>query len=191
MDELTDKVTPAPKRGLRRWFSFGGLAAVLNSIGSGWIFVLLALVNTDIIGRAIFNKPLRGVPEIVAMTIVGCVFLQLAHAIRNDSLTRSEIILVRLTKYPRFRSALEAVYNLLGGFLLAVLFVYSLPLFTVAWKTDEFVGAEGDFMAPIWPIKLIIVIGSLLGAVQCLLNALTNLRDMWAGRSRRGGKDRD
>jgi TRAP-type mannitol/chloroaromatic compound transport system permease small subunit len=190
MNDITDRVQPA-KKGLSHWFSFGGLAAVLNGIGSGWIFVLLILVNIDIIGRAIFNKPLRGVPEIVAMTIVGCVFLQLAHAIRNDGLTRSEIILVRLTKYPQFRRGLEAVYNLLGAFILAVLFVYSVPMFTVAWTTDDFVGAEGDFMAPLWPIKLIIVIGSLLGAIQCLLNCLANFREMWAGRSRPGGKQRD
>jgi TRAP-type mannitol/chloroaromatic compound transport system permease small subunit len=187
MNDLTERLTQA-KNGLRHCISLGGLGAVLNGIGSGWIFVLLILINTDIIGRAVFNSPLRGVPEIVGMTIVGCVFLQLAHAIRNDRLTRSEIILTRLTKYPQFRRGLEAVYNLLGAFILVVLFVYSIPMFTVAWRTDEFIGAEGDFMAPVWPIKLIIVIGSLLGAIQCMLNCHTNFREMWVGRSRSGGK---
>jgi TRAP-type mannitol/chloroaromatic compound transport system permease small subunit len=136
------------------------------------------LVNTDIIGRTLFNKPVRGVAEIVGMTIVACVFLQLAHAIRNDRLTRSEIILVRLKKYPRFKRGLEAFYELVGALILTILFVYSVPMFVNAWTTDDFVGAEGDFMAPVWPVKLIIVIGSLLGAIQCLLNFCRALREM-------------
>jgi len=191
MNDLTHTVAPT-KKGVRHWISFGGLVAVLNSIGSGWIFVLLILINTDIIGRTVFNSPLRGVPEIVGMTIVGCVFLQLAHAIRNDRLTRSEIILVRLSNHPRFRRGLEALYNFLGSFILVVLFVYSLPMFTEAWRTDEFIGAEGDFMAPVWPVKLIIVIGSLLAALQCLLNCYLNIREMRAApRSLPGGESRD
>jgi TRAP-type mannitol/chloroaromatic compound transport system permease small subunit len=51
-------------------------------------------------------------------------------------------------------------------------------LFTSAWTTGEFVGAEGDFMASVWPVKLITVIGSLLAAVQCLLNCAKVVREM-------------
>jgi len=191
MNDLTERVTQT-ENGLRQWISFGGLVAVLNIIGSGWIFVLLILINTDIIGRTVFNSPVRGVPEIVGMTIVCCVFLQLAHAIRNDRLTRSEIILTRLTGYPQFRRGLEAAYNLLGAFMLVVLFVYSAPMFTEAWSTDEFIGAEGDFMAPVWPTKLIIVIGSLLAALQCLLNSYLNIKEIRAvAKSRPGGRQSD
>ena len=179
MNEDTNRMGPAQK-GSRHWNSFGGLVELMNSLGTGWIFVLLILINTDIIGRTVFNRPVRGVAEIVGMTIVGCVFLQLAHAIRNDRLTRSEIILSRLGNHPQFRRVLEAVYNLLGAFILAVLFIYSIPMFTNAWASDEFVGAEGDFMAPVWPVRLIIVMGGLLAALQCLLNCYRCIREMRA-----------
>lgn len=187
MSEQSENVTRAEK-GLLQWVSFGGLVALFNSVGTGWIFVLLILINSDIVGRTVFNKPVRGVAEIVGMTIVACVFLQLAHAIRNDRLTRSEILLVRLAKYPRFKRGLEAFYELMGGLLLTALFVYSVPMFTTAWTTDDFVGAEGDFMAPVWPVKLIIVIGSLLGAVQCLLNFWRALKETRALKSHTDGK---
>lgn len=187
MSSHSESVTQTGK-GLRHWVSFDGLTTLFNSIGTGWIFVLLVLINSDIIGRTVFNKPVRGVAEIVGMTIVGCVFLQLAHAIRNDRLTRSEIILVKLAKYPRFKRGLEAFYELMGGLILTLLFVYSVPMFTTAWTTDDFVGAEGDFMAPVWPIKLIIVIGSLLGAIQCLLNAWRALKEMRAVKPPMDGK---
>jgi TRAP-type mannitol/chloroaromatic compound transport system permease small subunit len=173
-----DSTNGAVRKGWRHRVSFAGLIEFLNAIGTGWIFVLLILVNSDIIRRTVFGRPVRGVPEIVGMTIVACVFLGLASTIRHDRLTRSEVLLVHLARYPRFRLGLEAVYNLLGGFILAVLFVYSIPLFTTAWTGGEFVGAEGDFMASVWPVKLITVIGSLLGAVQCLLNCVRSVQEM-------------
>ena len=190
MNEGSKGVGPA-KKGWPHWTSFGGLVEILNSLGTGWIFVLLLLINTDIIGRTVFNSPVRGVAEIVGMTIVACVFLQLAHAIRNDRLTRSEIILSRLGNHPQFKRALEALYNLMGAFILAVLFVYSIPMFTSAWASDEFVGAEGDFMAPIWPVKLIIVVGSLLAALQCLLNCYRLVKEMRAFKSSTNRNNRD
>jgi len=90
----------APAKGWRYRISFGSLVVLLNSIGTGWIFVLLILINADIIGRSLFNKPVRGVTEIVGMTIVAYVFLQLSHAIKVGRLTRSDIILSRLRDSP-------------------------------------------------------------------------------------------
>jgi len=190
MNEENGSVEPV-RKGWLHWASFRGLIEILNSLGTGWIFVLLILINTDIIGRTVFNNPVRGVAEIVGMTIVACVFLQLAHAIRNDRLTRSEIILSRLVNRPQFKRALEALYSLIGAFILAVLFAYSIPIFTNAWTSDEFVGAEGDFMAPIWPVKLIIVVGSLLAALQCLLNCYRLVKEIRALKSAARRNHRD
>lgn len=167
-------------RGWRRWISFGGLVELMNGMSSAWIFVMLALINLDIIGRTIFNHPVRGVNEIVGMTIVACIFLQLAHGIRKDRLTRSDIILSRLDRMPRLRLALEASYDLVGTFLLAILFFFSIPILTHAWNIDEYVGAEGSFTAPIWPVKLIVVVGCLVSTIQCLINSYRRFRKMKA-----------
>ena len=71
----------------------------MNSIGTIWVFVLLVIINLDIGGRALFNHPVRGVPEIVALSIVACVFLQIAHTLKVGRLTRSDIC-VELAAYP-------------------------------------------------------------------------------------------
>jgi TRAP-type mannitol/chloroaromatic compound transport system permease small subunit len=154
---------------LRRAF-LGRLVAVMNSMGTCWIFVLLVLINLDIIGRTLFDSPVAGVNEIVGMSIVACVFLQLGHTLRKGRLTRSDIILSRLQGHPRLVLVLDAVYNLVGAGLLIVLLVYSYPLFTHAWSIGEYEGSAGGFTAPVWPVKLIIVIGCLAGAFQCLIN---------------------
>lgn len=149
----------------------------MNSIGTAWVFVLLIIINLDIGGRALFNHPFRGVPEIVAMSIVACVFLQIAHTLKVGRLTRSDIFLNWLgRKRPGFRHMLECVYHLVGALLMMILFNASLPLFTKAWRLDVYVGAEGDFMAPVWPVKLIILVGCTAGAIQFLLTAWHEFR---------------
>jgi len=174
----------------RRWSSFETVISVMNSIGTAWVFVLLVMINLDIGGRAIFNSPLRGVPEIVAMSIVACVFLQIAHTLKVGRLTRSEILLNVLEKrLPRLRQFCEGLYHLVGACLLAILLSASVPLFTRAWEIDEYVGAEGDFMAPIWPVKLIILIGCFAGSLQFLIMAVHHFRHMVM--SRKSGADGD
>jgi TRAP-type mannitol/chloroaromatic compound transport system permease small subunit len=153
-----------------RWFSFGSLVALMNSIGTCWIFVLLMLINSDIISRTAFDSPVPGVTEIVGMSIVACVFLQLAHALRMGRLTRSDIILGKLGKNSRLKFILEAVYNLVGAFMLTLLLLYTYPTFIHAWRIGEYEGSAGGFTAPVWPVRLIIVIGCLIATIQCLLN---------------------
>jgi TRAP-type mannitol/chloroaromatic compound transport system permease small subunit len=168
---------PAPANNRRRWFSYHAVISVMNSIGTAWVFVLLIIINLDIGGRALFNHPIRGVPEIVALSIVACVFLQIAHTLKVGRLTRSDILLNWLqTHRPGLKHFLEAVYSLIGACLMGILFKASLPLFSKAWRIDEYVGAQGDFMAPVWPVKLIILIGCAAGAIQFFLMACSSLR---------------
>ena len=53
-------------------------------------------------------------------------------------------------------------------------------MFTKAWRIDEYVGAQGDFMAPVWPVKLIILIGCAAGAIQFMLMATDSFKKMTA-----------
>ena len=175
----------------RRWFSFEFIISVMNSIGTAWVFVLLVIINLDIGGRAIFNHPIRGVPEIVAMSIVACVFLQIAHTLKVGRLTRSDILMNWMqVHHPRLKRVLEGVYYLIGAALMAILFRASIPLFTKAWRIDEYVGAEGDFMAPVWPVKLIILIGCVAGAIQFLIMSCDSFRQFLIPKTRTGGPDR-
>jgi TRAP-type mannitol/chloroaromatic compound transport system permease small subunit len=161
----------------KRKFRFDQVTSVMNSIGTAWVFVLLIIINLDIGGRALFNHPIRGVPEIVALSIVACVFLQIAHTLKVGRLTRSEVLLNWIGKRkPGIQHLLQGIYHLVGAGLMVILFNASLPLFKKAWRLDVYVGAEGDFMAPVWPVKLIILIGCVAAAIQFLLTAWNEFR---------------
>ena len=61
---------------------FKGWVFSLNSVGTAWIFLIMLLINVDVLMRALFRKPIDGVSEIVSISIVGIVFLQLSDAVR-------------------------------------------------------------------------------------------------------------
>jgi TRAP-type mannitol/chloroaromatic compound transport system permease small subunit len=150
-----------------------GAIGGMNAVGTVWIFALMLLINADVAGREAFDAPVRGVTEILALSIVGIVFLQLAHTLWVGRLTRSDALLAVLARRtPRLGHALQAFYHLTGAVLFAIIFWTSLPYFSRAIEVGEYVGALGDFTAPTWPIRLLILIG-------CAATLLTFLVLAW------------
>ncbi|MCG7497966.1 TRAP transporter small permease [Vibrio sp. Of7-15] len=157
---------------------------ILNTIGSLLIVMLVILVNTDVIGRSVFGAPLSGVPEIVSLSIAAIVFLQVAYTVQQGKLTRSDALLTMVGKrFPKLKLMVEALFNMIAAILVAVLFSVSYPFFLKAWSKNTFVGSIGDFTAPIWPIKLIIMVGCaalfcqfLMGCILCCYQAVLSPR---------------
>ncbi len=149
------------------------LTKVLNMLGTGLILLLVLLINSDVVGRALFGAPVSGVPEMVSLSIVAIVFLQIAQTVSVGRLTRSDALLgVVARRWPRLRQVFESVYNLLSAGLLIILFSSSLGLFEKSWRKQTFVGSVGDFTAPVWPVKLIILIGCAALVLQFALGAV-------------------
>lgn len=138
---------------------FGGWVFLLNSVGTAWIFLIMLLINTDVLMRFLFDKPIDGVAEIVAISIVGIVFLQLSDAIRAGRLTRSDGFFNKIAeKKPKVGAAMDLVFDICGVVFFAVILVGAVPFFIDAWVNNYFVGTEGIFTFPKWPIRLILVI---------------------------------
>jgi tripartite ATP-independent transporter DctM subunit len=145
---------------------FAKLVGVLNAAGVVWVFALMFLISADITARTVFDAPVAGVTEMVSLSLVACVFLQLAHAVLHGRLMRVEMFLMPLARRaPAAASAWHALFALLGVALLVALVLGSWPDLTSAWSTAEFAGVEGIFTIPVWPIKLLIVVGSAVAAV--------------------------
>jgi len=147
----------------------GRVLSGLNSVGSAWIFVLMVLINADAFGRTLFNAPINGVPELIELSIVGIVFLQMGDALRNGRLTRSDgLFNLALARRPALGRAMGAGFDLLGAVFMALILYGSVPLLAEAWTRDYYVGVEGWFTMPVWPVKAIIVIGCVVTLAQFL-----------------------
>lgn len=173
---------------LPRWFIrlrriVNALTTGLNVLGTLLIVAIMVLVNSDVIGRSLFDAPVSGVPEMVSMSIVAIVFLQIAQTFAKGRLTRTEALPGYILKRaPRLHALLEVAFALAAFGLIWVMLRASGPLFMKSWVRGTFEGTIGDFTAPVWPVKLIILIGSTALLVQIGMFALAAVFTLIGGR---------
>ncbi len=172
----------APSTPLGRAFAM--LVTWLNGAGVVWVFALMFLIAADIIGRAAFDHPIAGVTEMVSLSLVACVFLQLGHAVLRGRLMRVEMVVEPLEQHrPSVAAAWQAVLAGVGVAVLVVIARGAWPEFARAWRTAEFAGVEGLYTIPVWPIKLLIVTGSIVAALELLRQLWIHSRHALQGAS--------
>lgn len=176
---------PQDSYGLALPGGFHRLTQTLNALGTLWIVALMLLINTDVLGRELFSSPVRGVTELVSLSIVGIVFLQLADTLAVGRMTRADVLLDRLKRTaPWLAAFLQAVYHLVGALLMAVILWAAWEPLVESIRIQEYVGALGDFTAPVWPVRLIMLIGMVVTLITFVLLAWLDLRRMQALRGR-------
>ncbi len=168
MPDETDDTTSSDAHWRTRVMGvFDGLISVLNATGTVWIFVIMVLINSDVWSRALLNLPISGIPLIIEMSIIAIVFLQITAALRGGRLTRSDVLIGRLLKKrPQLGFSLQALYHLAGAALMVILYAFSERFFVKVWQRGTYEGVEGDFTLPNWPLKLLILIGAVICAIQ-------------------------
>ncbi|MBP6850128.1 MAG: TRAP transporter small permease [Rhodoferax sp.] len=156
--------------------NFQRVGRVLNALGTVWIIALMVLINSDVLGRNLFKAPVRGVTELVALSIVGIVFLQLADTLHSGRFTRADVLLDRLKRQrPVFAARLQALFHLVGAALMGVILWAAWQPLVESIRIREYVGAIGDFTAPVWPVRLVMLIGLSVTLVTFVLLAWADL----------------
>ncbi len=146
--------------------SFARLTSLFNSAGTLWIFALMFLICADIIARAGFDAPIRGVTEIVGYSLIGAVFLQLAHSLHVGRFSRAEMFIEPLAETRPVTAALfQAIFAAGGIFVFGLIAWGTVSKFEEAWPDLKF-GVEGDFTILVWPLRLIILAGAVMVAVK-------------------------
>jgi TRAP-type C4-dicarboxylate transport system permease small subunit len=138
----------------------------LLTVAATLAFLICFLVCADVIGRVVFNHPIKGTPEMVSFSIVIICFLQAPFAIRSGGMIWVDAVTSRL---PR---GAQRVLELIGytlGFAFFVLVCWgSFDPALHAWTSNEFEG-EGALRVPVWPAKFVIILGTALAALNYLL----------------------
>lgn len=142
------------------------LMALLNMVGSVWIFLIMLLVTSDVVCRAFFNAPIFGVPEIVKVSVVGLLWCQMAHTLRIGAHLRSTILLDRMPALAR--RVIEIIACILGAIMFALIVYSGWDNLIESWRIGEFEG-EAPVRVPTAPIRSLVMIGAALTAVQFLV----------------------
>jgi TRAP-type C4-dicarboxylate transport system permease small subunit len=159
--------------------AMGLVSAALAALGAVWTMALLALINLDVVLRWGFSAPLPAIPEFVALSITGIVFLQLANALRAGRFIKSDALSQMLiARYPSLDRLSGVAFNLMGAALFGCIAWATVPLLAKAWERGTFVGAVGDVTFPVWPINLLVIAGSALVAAEYFLHAVRSGRSL-------------
>ncbi len=154
---------------------FTGLTSLSNSIGSVWVFGLMFLICADVIARGAFNSPIHGVPEMVGYSLVGAVYLQLAHSLHVGRFTRAEMFIEPLTKRrPIVAGMFNIIFDAAGVFVFALITYGSYFKFQEAWP-DLVFGGDGIFEILVWPLRLITMCGAAMVAVKYLIMTIEEI----------------
>lgn len=151
--------------------------AGLNAVGSVWVAAITVLICADILGRVLFKFPLVGVPEIVKVSIVAIVWLQIPHTLKTGGHLRSDVVLRFLSG--RSRALVDLFAYVLGAIIFGLLVYSGWDTMIQAWEMGEFEG-ELPVRVPTYPLRSIVLLGAALTALQFLLMAVEALRRMTA-----------
>ncbi len=160
MFALFEKILGASSKGL----------LVISSILA---FMLSFVVVADVIGRGVFNSPIKGTPEMVSSAIVIICYLQAAYAIQSGGMIEVDAL------SQHFPVKVKAALTLFGSGLAILLFGIilwgSIEGLIHAWVSNEFEG-EGAMRIPVWPVRLAVVAGSLLAGLAYLELAIRQIK---------------
>lgn len=145
------------------------------------IFLLGFLVCADVFGRALFNSPVKGTPEMVSMSIVIICFLLAGYSVQSGGMIYTDVVAGAFGARGRaFAQLLSAVLGI-AFFGLIVWGSYEPMLHAIA--SGEYEG-EGALRVPVWPARSIVVIGAVLVVASYALHAATAIDVLISGRDR-------
>jgi C4-dicarboxylate transporter, DctQ subunit len=144
------------------------------------IFLLGFLVCADVIGRAVFNSPVKGTPEMVSMSIVIICFLLAGYAVQSGSMIYTDVLASIFGVRGRaFALLLSSVLGILF-FGLIVWGSYEPTLH--AWVSGEYEG-EGALRVPAWPARTTVLIGAALVVISYIMHAVHAVRILVTSRA--------
>ncbi len=153
---------------------------VLLACAAVIIFLLGFIVGADVLGRAIFNAPVKGTPEIVSMSIVIICFLLAGYSVQSGGMIYTDVVSGAFgVRGLAFAQLLSATLGIVF-FALIVWGSYEPMLHAVA--SGEYEG-EGALRVPVWPARTVVVLGSILVVTSYALHGLRAINALITGRT--------
>jgi TRAP-type C4-dicarboxylate transport system permease small subunit len=156
------------------------IVRALLACAAAIIFLLGFLVCADVLGRAIFNAPVKGTPEMVSMSIVIICFLLAGYSVQSGGMIYTDVFSSMFGVRGRaFAQLLSAV---LGIVFFGIIVWGSYEPTLHAWVSGEYEG-EGALRVPVWPARTVVVIGAVLVVASYAMHAARAISALISGRA--------
>jgi TRAP-type C4-dicarboxylate transport system permease small subunit len=129
-------------------------------LAAGAIILLVAfLVCADVVGRTVFDSPVKGTPEIVSMSIVIICFLLAGYAVHSGGMIYTDAVIGPFGN--RGRAFGQLMSAILGILFFGLIVWGSVEPLMHAITSGEYEG-EGALRVPAWPARVAVLAGSAL-----------------------------
>ena len=143
----------------------------LNYVAAAFLFSLMLLGCAEVLMRKLCNPPIHGQADLVEIMIPTMGFFGLAYCQRLAGHVRMELLIHRLKG--RALWIFEFCGNLATLAIVAVMIFGTWQNFLNAWVLGD---SSMDAQIPVWPPKLIIVLGFCLLFIRCAISFFGYIR---------------
>lgn len=150
------------------WFK---IESALNLLAAFFIFGIMLLGVVQVIGRSVFNQPVRGYVDIVEVSITVFAFLAISYCQRLAGHVRMEIIIGRFKG--RSLWITETFGTIVTMFIVLVLMMYGWDHFMRAWSIGD---SSIDVEITLWPSKLLVPMAFAMLTVRLTIQLIGFLR---------------
>lgn len=141
------------------------------------LMVCIMLIGAgDVIGRYVFNSPLKGTFEISEILLAGVVFFGLAYTVSVGGHVSIDTFTVRFR--PRSRAFVESFVSLLSLFIFGVMSWQGAVKAFKSWEADRYIDI---IRLPIAPFEFFVAIGAFLVCLELVNNLIKSLRNIKTG----------
>jgi len=162
---------------LRRVVQAVALGVLL--MGAAGMIISMVLGFADVVGTKFFDWPVPGTLEITESTMVLIVFGALAYTQSHRGHIRVEI--VYNWQGPRGKAFMDAVTHLVAFAYFALVCWQGAAEAMYSWEIDE--ATMGTVRFPLYPARIMLVVGTLLLLMLLVLDLVEDLRRMIRGDS--------
>jgi TRAP-type C4-dicarboxylate transport system permease small subunit len=150
------------------WFK---IESAMNLLAAFFIFGIMLLGVAQVIGRSIFNQPVRGYVDIVEVSITVFAFLAISYCQRLAGHVRMEIIIGRFKGRALWLT--ETFGTIVIMFIVFVLMLYAWDHFMRAWSIGD---SSIDVDITLWPSKLLVPMAFAMLTVRLTIQLIGFLR---------------
>jgi TRAP-type transport system small permease protein len=142
------------------------ISRTMNVVSIVVLFVMMLLQTVDVIGRYVFNAPLKATMDLIEVMMSILVFWSLAYCASINEHIRVDLVLIRLSK--RTRENVERATFLAGAFILALItWRLGLRAWTIIGNRPGPVTLT--LLIPYWPFIVAATFGSFVFCLEYLI----------------------
>ena len=132
--------------------------------------VIALVVTVDVLGRSIFNRPIRGGPEIVELVMVLAIFFMLPHVTGAGEHITMDAFVSLIPQ--RVRRVTSVVFDIV---ILSMLALLTWQAFAGAFFAKNFNSITATLSIPHYPFRFVLAAGFALAFLTFLLRLARNL----------------